>query len=112
MALLMSLTMGRGRGRRIAHCQAHKKGHRLPDKDKEIGMKEIRGKIHGVAGPTVSVKGMTGAVMNTVCLVGKHGLLGEIIRIKEGLVTLQVYEDTSGISVGEEGISYGITPRG
>ena len=71
-------------------------------------MKEIRGKIHGVAGPTVSVKGMTGAVMNTVCLVGKHGLLGEIIRIKEGLVTLQVYEDTSGISVGEEVISYGI----
>lgn len=71
-------------------------------------MKEIRGRIHGVAGPTVSVKGMTGAVMNTVCLVGKQGLLGEIIRIKEELVTLQVYEDTSGISVGEEVISYGI----
>ncbi|HBG47303.1 MAG TPA: V-type ATP synthase subunit A [Deltaproteobacteria bacterium] len=71
-------------------------------------MKETRGTIHGVAGPTVVVKGMTGAVMNTVCLVGRLGLLGEIIRIKEELVTLQVYEDTSGISVGEEVISYGI----
>jgi V/A-type H+-transporting ATPase subunit A len=71
-------------------------------------MKETRGKIFGVAGPTVIVKGMTGPVMNTVCLVGKQGLLGEIIRIKGELVTLQVYEDTSGISVGEEVISYGI----
>lgn len=71
-------------------------------------MKETRGKIYGVAGPTVLVKGMTGPVMNTVCLVGKQGLLGEIIRIKGELVTLQVYEDTSGISVGEEVISYGI----
>ncbi len=71
-------------------------------------MKETRGKIFGVAGPTVTVKGMTGPVMNTVCLVGKQGLLGEIIRIKGELVTLQVYEDTSGISVGEEVISYGI----
>jgi len=71
-------------------------------------MKETRGKIYGVAGPTVLVKGMAGPVMNTVCLVGKQGLLGEIIRIKGELVTLQVYEDTSGISVGEEVISYGI----
>lgn len=71
-------------------------------------MKETRGTIYGVAGPTVLVKGMTGPVMNTVCLVGRQGLLGEIIRIKGELVTLQVYEDTSGISVGEEVISYGI----
>lgn len=71
-------------------------------------MKETRGKIFGVAGPTVMVKGMAGPVMNTVCLVGKLGLLGEIIRIKGELVTLQVYEDTIGISVGEEVISYGI----
>src|SRR4030067_695184 len=71
-------------------------------------MKETRGKIFGVAGPTVMVKGMAGPVMNTVCLVGRQGLLGEIIRIKGDLVTLQVYEDTIGISVGEEVISYGM----
>ncbi|WKZ32204.1 MAG: V-type ATP synthase subunit A [Thermodesulfobacteriota bacterium] len=71
-------------------------------------MKETRGKIYGVAGPTVMVKGMTGAIMNTVCLVGRHGLLGEIIRIKDDMATLQVYEDTVGISVGEDVISYGI----
>ncbi|MCC6501578.1 MAG: V-type ATP synthase subunit A [Deltaproteobacteria bacterium] len=71
-------------------------------------MTEKKGKIYGVAGPTVLVKGMSGPVMNTVCLVGRQGLLGEIIRVKGDFATLQVYEDTSGISVGEEVVSYGL----
>ena len=68
--------------------------------------KETRGKIYGVAGPTVVASGMAGATMNTVCLVGKEGLLSEIIRIKHDLATLQVYEDTGGLSVGEEVVSH------
>ncbi len=68
--------------------------------------KETRGKIYGVAGPTVVASGMSGATMNTACLVGKEGLLGEIIRIKGDLATLQVYEDTEGLSVGEDVVSY------
>ena len=71
-------------------------------------MIEKKGKIYGVAGPTVLVKGMSGPVMNTVCLVGRQGLLGEIIRVKGDFATLQVYEDTSGISVGEEVVSFGL----
>lgn len=70
-------------------------------------MKEIRGKIYGVSGPTVIASGMANAVMNTVCLVGRQGLLGEIIRIREDRAILQVYEDTGGLTVGEEVISYG-----
>lgn len=69
-------------------------------------MTEIKGKIHGVAGPTVVARGMTGAKMNTVCLVGKEGLLGEIIRLRGEFATLQVYEDTGGLSVGEEVVSH------
>ncbi|MDP2689690.1 MAG: V-type ATP synthase subunit A, partial [Deltaproteobacteria bacterium] len=68
--------------------------------------KETRGKIYGVAGPTVVASGMGGATMNTVCLVGKDGLLGEIIRVKDDLATLQVYEDTGGLTVGEDVVSY------
>lgn len=71
-------------------------------------MKEKKGKIHAVAGPTVVVKGMSGPVMNTVCLVGEKGLLGEIIRVKGDTATLQVYEDTSGLSVGEDAASFGL----
>ncbi|MBI5642941.1 MAG: V-type ATP synthase subunit A [Deltaproteobacteria bacterium] len=69
-------------------------------------MKEIKGKIYGVAGPTVVATGMAGPAMNTVCLVGKDGLLAEIIRIKDEFVTLQVYEDTGGLAVGEDVISH------
>lgn len=69
-------------------------------------MKEIRGKIAGVAGPTVVASGMEGAKMNTTCLVGRDGLLGEIIRIKGDHATLQVYEETGGLTIGEEVISY------
>jgi len=65
-------------------------------------MSEIRGTIYGVAGPTVVAAGMTGAKMNTICLVGSEGLLGEIIRIEDGYATLQVYEDTGGLTVGEQ----------
>lgn len=65
-------------------------------------MSEIRGKIYGVAGPTVTASGLSGAKMNTICLVGKDGLLGEIIRMEDSYATLQVYEDTGGLTVGEE----------
>ncbi|MBI5586847.1 MAG: V-type ATP synthase subunit A [Deltaproteobacteria bacterium] len=68
-------------------------------------MNEIIGKIHGVAGPTVIASGMAGAKMNTICLVGNDGLLGEIIRIQESYATLQVYEDTGGLTVGEGVVS-------
>lgn len=68
---------------------------------------EIKGEIYGVSGPTVVASGMTGARMHTVCRVGEDGLLGEIIRIRGDRATLQVYEDTSGLSIGEEVISTG-----
>lgn len=68
--------------------------------------KETRGKIYGVAGPTVVASGMAGATMHTVGHVGKDGLLSEIIRIKHDLATLQVYEDTEGLCVGEEVVSF------
>lgn len=34
--------------------------------------------------------------------VGKMGLLGEIIRLRHDQATIQVYEDTTGLAVGEE----------
>ena len=33
--------------------------------------------------------------------VGDEGLMGEVIRIKDDLTTIQVYEETSGVSPGE-----------
>src|SRR3989338_1402270 len=71
-------------------------------------MQTIKGTISGVSGPTVIAKGMNGARMHTTALVGKDGLLGEIVRIQGEQATLQVYEDTTGLSIGEEVISHGM----
>ncbi|MBI5809736.1 MAG: V-type ATP synthase subunit A, partial [Deltaproteobacteria bacterium] len=67
----------------------------------------IKGKIFGVAGSAVVASGMEGLKMRTVCLVGKAGLLGEVIRMNRDMATLQVYEDTTGLTLGEEVVSLG-----
>src|ERR1035437_9497004 len=45
--------------------------------------------------------GMTGAKMYDVVRVGSRGLMGEVIRLEADLATIQVYEDTSGLMVGD-----------
>ncbi len=57
--------------------------------------------IARISGVLVIAKGMKGSRMNEIVRVGKEGLVGEIIRLKEDLAYIQVYEDTSGLFVGE-----------
>ncbi|TPW08649.1 MAG: V-type H+-transporting ATPase subunit A, partial [bacterium] len=45
--------------------------------------------------------GMVGARMYNRVVVGQAGLLGEVIRLEEDRATIQVYEDTTGLSLGE-----------
>ncbi|MEJ2708285.1 MAG: V-type ATP synthase subunit A [Anaerolineales bacterium] len=65
------------------------------------------GKVIRIAGPVVGVVGLEGIRLFDVVRVGELGLVGEVIRLSEGLATVQVYEDTSGIRVGEPVISTG-----
>ncbi|MBI5287289.1 MAG: V-type ATP synthase subunit A [Deltaproteobacteria bacterium] len=67
----------------------------------------IKGNICGISGPTVVAERMVGARMYTTALVGEARLLGEIICIQGDRITLQVYEDTTGLRLEEEVISYG-----
>ena len=57
------------------------------------------GKIASVSGPVVTARDLD-ARMNDVVYVGKEGLMGEVIEIEDDITTLQVYEETSGISPG------------
>lgn len=57
--------------------------------------------ISRISGVLVIAKGMRGARMNEIVRVGKEGLVGEIIRLKGDEAFIQVYEDTSGLFVGE-----------
>lgn len=59
------------------------------------------GTVIRVAGPVVGAIGLEGARLYDVVRVGEMGLVGEIIRLQGNLTTIQVYEDTSGLRIGE-----------
>lgn len=65
----------------------------------------LKGIISKVSGPVVVARELRGARMYDVVKVGEFGLIGEIIRLAGDRATIQVYEDTSGISVGEAVLS-------
>lgn len=63
------------------------------------------GRITRISGPVIEADGMRGAKMYDVVRVGEENLLGEIIRLNENIATIQVYEDTNGLTPGEKVIS-------
>ena len=59
------------------------------------------GTIIQVAGPVVVAAGLAAVRMYDVVKVGQLELVGEVIRLADDLTTIQVYEDTTGLRVGE-----------
>uniref|UniRef100_A0A669QIF5 H(+)-transporting two-sector ATPase n=1 Tax=Phasianus colchicus TaxID=9054 RepID=A0A669QIF5_PHACC len=72
-------------------------GTRVADVEKE----SLLGAVHGVSGPVVTAIRMAGAAMYELVRVGHAELVGEIIRLEGDMATLQVYEETSGVRVGD-----------
>jgi V/A-type H+-transporting ATPase subunit A len=64
-------------------------------------LSERVGKIYRIAGPLVIAEGISNPVMYEVVYVGKEGLIGEVIGVRGDRVYIQVYEETSGLTVGE-----------
>ncbi|RJP26043.1 MAG: V-type ATP synthase subunit A [Actinobacteria bacterium] len=62
----------------------------------------IEGTIVKVSGPVVNAEGMSGAKMYDITKVGDLGLIGEVVRLDGDVAIVQVYEDTSGLHVGEK----------
>ncbi|PIT97716.1 MAG: V-type ATP synthase subunit A [Candidatus Andersenbacteria bacterium CG10_big_fil_rev_8_21_14_0_10_54_11] len=67
----------------------------------------IEGTIQKVAGPLVVAAGMRGANMYDVVTVGSQELVGEIVQLQHDTASIQVYEETSGLTVGDPVISRG-----
>lgn len=59
------------------------------------------GEVIRVAGPVVGATGLEEVRLFDVVQVGEMGLVGEVIRLSGQHTTIQVYEDTSGLRVGE-----------
>jgi V-type H+-transporting ATPase subunit A len=67
------------------------------DEDKESQY----GAVFTVAGPVVVADKMIGASMHELVRVGHDQLVGEVIKLERDSATIQVYEDTSGLTVGD-----------
>ena len=59
-----------------------------------------KGNIYRISGPVVVAEGVE-AKMYDVVRVGNEELMGEVIQIDGDKITIQVYEDTTGIKPGE-----------
>ena len=58
--------------------------------------------IISINGPVVLAKGDGDFAMHDMVYVGKIRIIGEVIKLNGDIATLQVYEDTSGLRIGEE----------
>lgn len=66
-----------------------------------------KGTITKVSGPLVEAKGMEEANIQDVVEVAEIGLIGEIIEMNKDVASIQVYEETTGVSPGEPVVSTG-----
>ncbi|NCC95371.1 MAG: V-type ATP synthase subunit A [Synergistales bacterium] len=57
--------------------------------------------VWGIAGPVIKTRVDFSVSMYEVVNVGPQGLLGEVIRIRENVVDIQIYESPDGLLVGD-----------
>ena len=69
----------------------------LEEKEKESRF----GKIIKVSGPLVVAENMAGAKMYELVKIGWSKLVGEVIKLEKDTASIQCYEDTSGLTVGD-----------
>ncbi|KIW68373.1 V-type proton ATPase catalytic subunit A [Phialophora macrospora] len=70
-------------------------------KESGIGEDHQNGTVFSVSGPVIVAENMIGVAMYELCKVGHDKLVGEVIRIEADKATIQVYEETAGVTVGD-----------
>ena len=65
----------------------------------------MQGRIVKVAGPLIVAENMKDARMFDVVRVGELGLIGEIIELRGDRASIEVYEETAGLGVGDKVVS-------
>ena len=61
----------------------------------------MKGKVIGISGSVVTVADLEDPKMNNIVFIGNRSLVGEIVKIEGKNAIVQVYEDTSGLRIGE-----------
>lgn len=65
-------------------------------------MEQVQGIITGINGPVITGKNMSDFKMREMVTVGPKKLIGEVIILDGDKGTIQVYEETEGLRVGEK----------
>jgi len=73
----------------------------------ETSEKIKKGVITRVSGPLIEARGLSGAKMYEIVKVSKHKLMGEVIKLKGDIASIQVYEETSGLEPGDVVVATG-----
>jgi len=61
----------------------------------------IEGRVVRINGPIIKATGLGGSGLYDVVEIGEKRLIGEIIRLEGDVATIQIYEDNTGMRVGE-----------
>ncbi|EFR01281.1 vacuolar ATP synthase catalytic subunit A [Nannizzia gypsea CBS 118893] len=78
-----------------------------PKDSKEEAGDEQKGVVFSISGPVIVAENMIGCAMYEMCHVGVDKVVGEVIRISGDQATIQVYEETAGVTVGDPVIRTG-----
>ncbi|WDK12341.1 V-type ATPase [Colletotrichum graminicola] len=71
-------------------------------KENKVEQEDLgHGKIFSVSGPVIVAEDMIGVAMYELVRVSHDNLVGEVIRINGDQATIQVYEETAGVTVGD-----------
>ncbi len=65
----------------------------------------LEGKVIQINGPIVKATGLGGSGLYDVVEIGDKRLIGEIIRLEGEIATIQIYEENTGMRVGESALS-------
>ncbi len=68
----------------------------------------MQGRIVKVLGPLIVAENMADVKMYDVVKVGEKELIGEVIELRGDKASVQVYEETSGLGVGDKVVSTGM----
>lgn len=65
------------------------------------------GKVSSISGPVIHASGMRDLAMREMVHIGEKALLGEVIRLDGDDATIQVFEETQGMRIGEPVVGSG-----
>jgi V/A-type H+-transporting ATPase subunit A len=73
-------------------------GYNPPERNGQMMKNDV---IYSVNGPVITVRNTDSFSMMEMVQVGEAKLIGEVIAVNEKYTTIQVYENTTGLTVGE-----------